>query len=73
MTSCSATARADHFLDVFRTYYGPMLKAFEALDDAGREAFTADLRRLLSDAQHRPPTSIAVPGAYLQVVATRAP
>ena len=24
---------ADHFLDVFRTYYGPMLKAFAALDD----------------------------------------
>ena len=34
---------AEHFLDVFRTYYGPMLKAFEALDDAGRDALAADL------------------------------
>src|SRR5262249_4163719 len=27
---------AEHFITVFRTYYGPMLKAFAALDEAGR-------------------------------------
>jgi len=26
---------AQHWLEVFRTYYGPMLKAFAALDAAG--------------------------------------
>jgi SAM-dependent methyltransferase len=60
----------DHFIEVFRTYYGPVLTAFEALDDAGREAFAADLRQLLTQlntaADH-----LAIPGAYLQVVATR--
>jgi ubiquinone/menaquinone biosynthesis C-methylase UbiE len=29
---------AQHFLDVFRTYYGPMLKAFETLEEAGGKA-----------------------------------
>src|SRR6185436_16465513 len=27
---------AEHFLEVFRTYYGPILKAFAALDAAGQ-------------------------------------
>jgi hypothetical protein len=26
---------ADHWIEFFRTYYGPTLKAFAALDDAG--------------------------------------
>jgi ubiquinone/menaquinone biosynthesis C-methylase UbiE len=61
---------ADHFLDVFRTYYGPMLKAFEALDDAGRDALAADLHRLLSEL-NTSTNALVVPAAYLEVVATR--
>ena len=30
-----------HFLDIFREYYGPMLKAFEALDAAGQKGLVA--------------------------------
>ena len=29
---------AQHFLDVFREYYGPMLKAFEALNASRQES-----------------------------------
>jgi len=29
---------AEHWLDTFRTYFGPTIKAFEALDPAGQEA-----------------------------------
>ena len=61
---------ADHFLDVFRTYYGPMLKAFETLDDAGREGLAADLRQLLS-ASNTSSDRLVIPSTYLQVVATR--
>src|SRR3954452_25544485 len=32
-----------HFLEIFRTYYGPMLKAFAALDQAGQAALAGDL------------------------------
>ena len=38
---------AQHFLEVFRTYYGPVLKAFEALDAAGRKALARDLIELV--------------------------
>jgi SAM-dependent methyltransferase len=60
----------DHFVDVFRTYYGPVLTAFESLDDAGREALASDLRRLLTE-MNTANGYLAVPAAYLQVIATR--
>ena len=56
----------DHFLDVFRTYYGPVLTAFESLDDAGREALAADLRQLLTE-MNTADGYLAIPAAYLQV------
>jgi SAM-dependent methyltransferase len=61
----------DHFIDYFRTYYGPVLTAFEALDDVGREALAADLRQLLTQL-NTSSDQLAIPAAYLEVVATRA-
>ncbi len=60
-----------HFLDVFRTYYGPMLTAFQALDDQGRDALASDLRRLL-DEVNTSRERLVIPATYLEVVATRA-
>ena len=62
---------ADHFLDVFRTYYGPMLMTFDALDDAGRDALANDLRQLVGELNVSA-DRLVVPSAYLEVVATRA-
>ena len=54
-----------------RRWYGPTLKAFEALDEPGRAAFAADLadlaRRLDRNADGG---SIAVPSTYLETVFT---
>jgi ubiquinone/menaquinone biosynthesis C-methylase UbiE len=61
---------AEHFLEVFRTFYGPMLKAFEALDDRGRDALAADVRRLLTSL-NTSDRHLVIPAAYLEVVATR--
>ena len=36
--SPSATGRPEHWLEIFRTYYGPVLKAFAAIDPEAREA-----------------------------------
>src|SRR5450432_2619379 len=36
-----------HWIEVFRTYYGPMLKTFAALDTDKQAAFTRDLLALL--------------------------
>jgi ubiquinone/menaquinone biosynthesis C-methylase UbiE len=63
---------SEHFLEVFRTYYGPMLKAFEALADDGREALASDIDRLLNE-RNTSSTHLVIPSAYLEVVATRSP
>ena len=62
---------AQHWLDVFRAYYGPVLKAFAALDDAGQAALAGDLLALLERYNQGRPETLAVPGEYLEVVATR--
>jgi SAM-dependent methyltransferase len=60
----------EHFLEVFRTYYGPMLKAFEALADDGRDALAADILRLLNEL-NTSSEHLIIPSTYLEVVATR--
>ena len=59
-----------HFLEFLRTNYGPMLKAFEILDDTGREALAGDLQALMTEANMATGT-LAIPSEYLEVVATR--
>jgi SAM-dependent methyltransferase len=59
-----------HWLEVFRTYYGPALKAFAALDAAGQADLAHDLTELL-ERSNRGGDTLAVPSEYLEVVATR--
>lgn len=63
---------AEHFIDVFRTFYGPTYKAFNALDSQGQARLTEDLRQLIE--QFKSPTqtrSLAIPAEYLEVVIER--
>ncbi|MCK0507684.1 class I SAM-dependent methyltransferase [Aromatoleum anaerobium] len=62
---------AAHWIEVFRTYYGPTHKAFEALDDAGQARLHADLLQLLESRNTAGPDSLVVPSEYLEVVITR--
>jgi hypothetical protein len=62
---------AQHWIDLFRSYYGPVLKAFEALDAARQVALTADLTALLTRFNRAGADSLVVPGEYLEVVITR--
>jgi hypothetical protein len=62
---------AAHFIQVFRTYYGPMLKAFAALDAQGQASLTHDLTELLERFNGGGSATLAVPSEYLEVVATR--
>jgi len=61
----------EHFLDVFRRYYGPMLKAFEALDQRGRAALSQDILNLIGTFNRATDGTMVVPGEYLEVVVTR--
>jgi ubiquinone/menaquinone biosynthesis C-methylase UbiE len=63
---------AEHWIEIFRTYYGPVLKAFEALDEAGRRALHEALLALLEKWDRGGGESLVVPGEYLEVVIRRA-
>ena len=49
-TSRSGIESPEHWVDVFRTFYGPVHKAFAALDADGQAALEADLIALLRKA-----------------------
>jgi ubiquinone/menaquinone biosynthesis C-methylase UbiE len=61
----------EHFLEVFRTYYGPVLKAYAALDAHQQASLTQDLLRLIASSNRAHDGSMVVPSAYLEVVVTR--
>lgn len=60
-----------HFLDVFRTYYGPTHKAFGAIDAAAQDKLAADLFALMNDCNVARDGTLVVPSEYLEVVITR--
>jgi ubiquinone/menaquinone biosynthesis C-methylase UbiE len=65
-------ASAAHFIDVFRTYYGPTYKAFRALDEAGQAALHADIEELLHAHNIGGARSLVVPAEYLEVILQKA-
>lgn len=62
----------EHWLELFRTYYGPVHKTFLALDAAAQEALAAELRAMLGRRNVSGDSTLVYPGEYLEVVVTRA-
>jgi ubiquinone/menaquinone biosynthesis C-methylase UbiE len=60
-----------HFLEVFKTYYGPMLKAFAALDEAGQRGLENDLLALIGRMNRAEDGTMVVPSEYLEIVITK--
>jgi ubiquinone/menaquinone biosynthesis C-methylase UbiE len=58
----------EHWLQVFRDYYGPTHKAFAALGPREQAAMAADITALLERLNTAGSTSLVVPGEYLEVV-----
>jgi SAM-dependent methyltransferase len=59
---------AAHWLEVFRTFYGPMHKAFAALDAAKQENLTSDLIALAEKFNRATDGTLVAPSEYLEVV-----
>jgi SAM-dependent methyltransferase len=57
-----------HWLEVFRTYYGPMFKAFANLDPAAQESLTRDLLELMARSNRSGDGTLVLPSEYLEVV-----
>jgi ubiquinone/menaquinone biosynthesis C-methylase UbiE len=62
---------AEHFLDVFKNYYGPMLKAFAALGEAEQTCLEQDLYALLARMDKAGDGTMVVPSEYLEIVITK--
>ena len=60
-----------HWIAVFRTFYGPVHKAFASLDADRQAALEADLFALLQKADRGGERGLVVPAEYLETVITR--
>jgi ubiquinone/menaquinone biosynthesis C-methylase UbiE len=59
---------ADHWIDTFKTFYGPVLKTFERLDARLQDALTGDLQTLIAHFNMASDGTMVVPGEYLQAI-----
>jgi ubiquinone/menaquinone biosynthesis C-methylase UbiE len=60
-----------HWLEVFKTYYGPVLKTFAALQPDAQAALQRDLLALIDRFNRSGDGSMVVPSDYLEIVVTR--
>jgi ubiquinone/menaquinone biosynthesis C-methylase UbiE len=61
----------EHFLDVFKNYYGPMLKAFAALDESNQQGLRKDLLALIASMNSAKDGTMVVASEYLEIVVTK--
>ena len=61
----------EHWLEVFKGYYGPLLKTFAALAPPAQAALEQDLLSLIGQFNRSGDRSMVVPSEYLEVVITR--
>ena len=61
----------EHFLDIFKTFYGPVLKAFAALDTATQQDLRNDLYALIIRMNRANDGTMVVASEYLEVVVTK--
>ena len=58
----------EHFIDVFRTWYGPVHKAFGALTPEKQQALHEDLLKLIASFNVSRDATMVVPSEYLETV-----
>jgi ubiquinone/menaquinone biosynthesis C-methylase UbiE len=63
---------ADHYIEFFRTYFGPTQMAYERVGADGEQALTDDLRAFLEAENTAGERAMVLEAEYLEVIATRA-
>jgi ubiquinone/menaquinone biosynthesis C-methylase UbiE len=61
----------EHFVEIFRTFYGPVHKAFATLDAEKKDALEADMIALLQRLDRGGANGLVVPSDYLETIVTR--
>jgi SAM-dependent methyltransferase len=59
---------AEHFVEIFKTYYGPVLKAFAALDSTSQDGLKRDILALIATMNRSADETMVVPSEYLEIV-----
>jgi ubiquinone/menaquinone biosynthesis C-methylase UbiE len=59
-------------VELFKTYFGPTKRTFEALDEAGQAAYRRDLEALWRQHNRATDGTVAVESEFLEIIATRA-
>jgi len=62
---------AEHYIEFFRTYFGPTQTAYERVGPEGEQALTDDLRSFLEEANTAGERAMVLEAEYLQVLATK--
>lgn len=62
----------EHYVEFFRTYFGPTQTAYERVGEEGEAALTEDLLSFLGQANTAGDRAMVLEAEYLQVLATRA-
>ena len=60
-----------HWLEIFKTFYGPVLKAFAALDVEAQSKLANDLLALVDRFNRARDGTMVAPGDYLEIVITK--
>ena len=60
----------DHWLEVFKTTYGPLLKTFAALEAAAQPALERDIKALIDAFNRSGDDTVVVPSEYLEIIVT---
>ncbi len=63
---------SEDWLQVFRTYFGPIITAFERVGDEGAEALENDLLNVMREHNRAGDAALVTPAEYAEVVAVRA-
>jgi ubiquinone/menaquinone biosynthesis C-methylase UbiE len=63
---------ADHYIEFFRTYFGPTQMAYERVGPEGEGALTDDLKAFLEEANTAGDRAMVLEADYLEVIAVRA-
>lgn len=61
----------EHWVEFFRAHYGPVHKAFAAIEADARAGLEADILALLRELNVAQDGTLVVPGEYLEVVVTK--
>ncbi len=62
----------EHFVDIFRSYYGPVHKAFLSLDEQGRTDLERAIMSLIAEHNTASDGSMRIPADYAEIVLTKA-